>query len=267
MNNLHRELAPISDAAWSSIDAEAREAFSSHIAGRRVVDVTGPDGPTLAAVGTGHLRQADATADGVSLAVRIAQPVTELRLPFTVSRSAVDDVERGAKDTDWEPVRQAARVMAGTEDRAVAAGLEPAGITGIVPGSPNRAVPMPSDARQYPAAVSQALETLRLTGVGGPYALLLGAEAYTKLAAASDDGYPVESRLAKLLSGEIIWAPSLDGGLVLSARGGDFELHLGQDLSIGYLSHDAQDIQLYLQESLTFLVHTPEAAVPLTAKP
>jgi uncharacterized linocin/CFP29 family protein len=263
MNNLHRELAPISAAAWSSIDAEARQAFSSHVAGRRVVDVTGPDGPTLAAVGTGHLRQLEPDQDGVRLAVRQSQPVTELRLPFSVSRSAVDDVERGAKDTDWEPVRQAARVMAGAEDRAVAAGLDPAGITGIVPGSPNQPVPMPADARQYPSAVSLALETLRLTGVGGPYALLLGAEAYTRLAGAADDGYPVDSRLTKLLGGEIIWAPSLDGGLVLSARGGDFELRLGQDLSVGYLAHDTDQIQLYLTQSLTFLVHTPEAAVAL----
>jgi uncharacterized linocin/CFP29 family protein len=50
---------------------------------------------------------------------------------------------------------------------------------------------------------------------------------------------------------------------VLSLRGGDAELVVGQDWSIGYLDHDARDVRLYLQETFTFRVLTPEAAVPL----
>ena len=59
MNNLYRELAPISDAAWADIEEEARRTFEQHVAARRVVDLKGPDGPTLASVNTGHL-----TGDG-----------------------------------------------------------------------------------------------------------------------------------------------------------------------------------------------------------
>ena len=44
MNNLHRELAPISDAAWADLEAEARRTFTEHVAGRRAVDVLGPAG-------------------------------------------------------------------------------------------------------------------------------------------------------------------------------------------------------------------------------
>ena len=55
MNNLHRELAPVSDAAWASIEAEARRTFEQHVAGRRVVDVQGPGGPALASVGISAL--------------------------------------------------------------------------------------------------------------------------------------------------------------------------------------------------------------------
>ena len=55
MNNLYRELAPISDAAWADIEQEARRTFEQHVAARRVVDLTGPDGPLLASVNTGHL--------------------------------------------------------------------------------------------------------------------------------------------------------------------------------------------------------------------
>ncbi len=77
----------------------------------------------------------------------------------------------------------------------------------------------------------------------------------------TDHGYPVRDHIARLLDGEIIWAPALQGALLVTTRGGDYALHLGQDLSIGYLGHTADSITLYLQESLTFLVHTDEASV------
>jgi uncharacterized linocin/CFP29 family protein len=66
------------------------------------------------------------------------------------------------------------------------------------------------------------------------------------------------------LDGEIIWAPAINGCFVLSTRGGDFDLQLGQDVSIGYLSHDADFVGLYLQETLTFLCYTAEASVAFT---
>jgi uncharacterized linocin/CFP29 family protein len=81
----------------------------------------------------------------------------------------------------------------------------------------------------------------------------------------SDHGYPIYEHIARVLDGEIVWAPAIDGAFLLTTRGGDFELRVGQDLSIGYLSHDAASIELYFQESLTFLVFTSEAVVPLTA--
>src|SRR5499427_6419335 len=192
MNNLHRELAPISDVAWTSIEEEARRTLVGYVAGRRVVDVHGPDGPTLAAVGTGHLSDTDAPAEGITARLRQAQPLVELRVPFTLRRQAIDDVERGAQDPDWQPVKDAARVIAFAEDRAVFEGYQAAGITGIRAAASNPALTLPSDARQYPDAISEALSALRLAGVGGPYALALSAEAYTAVSETSDHGYPVK---------------------------------------------------------------------------
>jgi uncharacterized linocin/CFP29 family protein len=60
-----------------------------------------------------------------------------------------------------------------------------------------------------------------------------------------------------------VWAPGVDGAVVLSLRGGDFVLDSGQDLSIGYLAHDAEQVQLYLEESISFRVVEPDAAVAL----
>jgi uncharacterized linocin/CFP29 family protein len=66
-----------------------------------------------------------------------------------------------------------------------------------------------------------------------------------------------------LIDGPLVWAPGLDGAVVLSMRGGDFQLTVGQDFSIGYLDHDAERVRLYIEESFTFWLQTPEAAVPL----
>lgn len=265
MNNLHRELAPISDAAWAEIEEEARRTFTRNLAGRRLVDVVGPEGLALSAVGTGHVRGLDSQDDGVIVHQREVQPLIELRVPFSVDRQAVDDVERGAKDSDWQPVKDAAKQIAFAEDRVVFEGSTAAGIVGVAPSSSNAPRQLPSEVRDFPDTVAQALSALRLVGVGGPYGLLLSADLYTAVAETTDHGYPIRDHLARLLQdGEIIWAPALAGALVLSTRGGDYELHLGQDLSIGYLSHDANQIELYLEESLTFLAITAESSVALS---
>jgi uncharacterized linocin/CFP29 family protein len=265
MNNLHRELAPVSDSAWAQIEAEARRTFTRNVGGRRVVDVVGPSGPTLSGVGTGHLRDLDAHLDGAIVRQRLAQPVIEVRVPFVVTRQTVDDVERGAKDADWQPVKDAAKRIAFAEDRTIFAGSEAAGIVGIGPFSSNAPLTMPTDVREFPDTVARAMSALRLAGVAGPYSLLLSAEVYTEVAETTDHGYPIHQHLVRLLhDGEIVWAPALDGALLVSTRGGDYELHLGQDLSIGYLAHDSNVVELYLQESLTFLALTAEAAVSVT---
>jgi uncharacterized linocin/CFP29 family protein len=124
-------------------------------------------------------------------------------------------------------------------------------------------VTLPADVRQYPEAIAQALSQLRGVGVNGPYAVLLGADAYTALAETSDHGYPVLQHVHRLVTSEIIWAPAITGAFVLSTRGGDFQLHIGQDVSIGYSSHTDAVVRLYLQETFTFLLLTAEAAVAL----
>ena len=264
MNNLYRELAPVSAAAWAGIEEEAKRTFARHAAARKAVDVTGPEGLTLAGMGTGHVTAIDPPADGVAASLRDWRPVVELRVPFTLSRSQVDSVERGALDPDWQPVKDAAKKIAFAEDRAVFDGYAAAQITGVRQASSNPALALPGEVRDYPDVVSKAVSQLRLAGVAGPYSLLLSADAWTAVSETSDHGYPIREHLARVLDGDIIWAPAIDGALLLSARGGDYELRLGQDLSIGYQSHDADSVHLYFTESFTFAAYTTEASVPIT---
>ena len=263
MNNLHRELAPISNGAWAQIEEEASRTLKRHLAARRVVDVQGPKGLEFPAVGTGHIRQIETPGDGIQAAEREVKALVELRIPFELTRHAIDDVERGANDSDWSPLKDAARKIAFAEDRAVFEGYAPAQIQGIRQGASNPALTLPADIKSYPDTVAKAVSELRLAGVNGPYALLLGAEPYTAIGGGSDDGYPVLKHIKPLVDGEIVWAPAIKGGFVLTTRGGDFALHIGQDISIGYLSHSETVVRLYFQETFTFLLLTTEAAVVL----
>jgi uncharacterized linocin/CFP29 family protein len=264
MNNLHRELAPVSAAAWADIEEETTRTPKRYLAARRVVDVHGPGGVDLSAVGTGHLKAITALGEGVMARQREVKALIELRVPFELDRQQIDDVERGANDSDWQPAKDAAQKIAYAEDRAIFEGYPAAGIGGIRQGTSNPTMTLPADVRQYPNAIAQALSQLRLVGVNGPYSVLLGADAYTALAETSDNGYPVLEHVKKLVKDEIVWAPAIGGAFVLTTRGGDFSLHLGQDLSIGYLSHTDSVVRLYLQETLTFLLLTAEAAVALS---
>jgi uncharacterized linocin/CFP29 family protein len=263
MNNLHRELAPISDAAWAQIEEETSRTIKRYLAGRRVADLHGPAGFAESAVGTGHLRAIEAPGDGISSRQREAKALVELRVTFELDRQMIDDVERGANDSDWQPAKDAARKLAFAEDRAIFEGYAAAGIVGIRQGTSNPKKSLPADVRKYPEAFAQALSQLRLVGVNGPYAILLGADCYTELAETSDYGYPVLEHVKRLVEGKIIWAPAIDGAFVVTVRGGDLDLHIGQDASIGYLSHTDTHVRLYLQETLTFFYLTSESAVAL----
>src|SRR6202021_2859025 len=220
-NNLHRGLAPISDAAWSEIEEETSRTIKRYLAGRRVVDVQGPGGVDLSAIGTGHLRNVAAPGDGILARQREVKPLVELRVPFELDREQIDDVERGANDSDWQPAKDAARILAFAEDRAIFEGYAAAGIGGIREGTSNPVLTLPP---------------------GG-------------------HGYPVMQHIKALVDGEIIWAPAITGAFVLTTRGGDFGLYIGEDVSIGYSSHDDQKGRLYLQETFTFLLLTTNACV------
>lgn len=261
-SNLHRWLAPVTDAAWAEIAEEARRTFKRNIAGRRVVDVTGPLGVEAAAATTGHVREIDPPHQGIRTRLRETVPLVELRVPFTLDRQAIDDVLRGSKDSDWQPVKDAATALARAEDTAVFDGYAAAGIRGIGPASDNARIALPADARELPDAVAHGLTELRLAGVEGPYALVLDADLYTAASETRDHGYPIREQLERLVE-QVVWAPALTGGYLLTTRGGDYELVLGQDVSIGYLSHSAEQVELYLQETVTFLSYTDEASVVL----
>lgn len=266
MNHLYRSLAPISDAGWSEIDEEATRALKHFLAARKLVDVTGPLGLEAAAVSLGRRRSTDTPAgDGVTAQVRTVQPLVEYRRAFTLDRDELEAIDRGADDADLDAVVDAARELARAEDTTVFRGMAGLDLPGMKSGSPHPEIQLSEDFDRYPNHVAKAISVLKDAGVGGPYALALGPRCYAGVIESTDKGgYPILNHLSMILGGPVVWAPSVDGAIVMSERGGDFELTIGEDISIGYLNHDADSVTLELRESITFQVLSPEAAVVLS---
>jgi uncharacterized linocin/CFP29 family protein len=266
MNHLLRPLAPISDAGWTMLDDEARERLVPALAARKVVDFSGPHGWEYSATNLGRTTSlGPAPCPGVMGAQRRVLPVVELRASFTVALAELRAADRGAEDADLEELDRAAHQLAVAENKIVFHGWEPASIRGIAELSPHEPIPLGQNADDYPRRVAAAVERLLHNGVEGPYALALGGEQYKRVAeTAEHGGYPLLDHLRKILQGPIVWAPGVAGAVVLSTRGGDFLLECGQDLAIGYESHDGEVVRLYLEESVSFRVATPEAAFTLT---
>ena len=266
MNHLLRSLAPISDATWKVLDDEARERLEPALAARKVIDFSGPHGWDHSATNLGRTSPlASAPCDGVNGLQRRALPLVEVRAEFELSLAELRDADRGAADADLAPLDTAAHQIAVAENVAVFHGWHGA-ITGIGDASPHDQIPLGESTDEYRRPVAAAVERLLHNGIKGPYALALGGEQYQRVVqTAEHGGYPLLEHLRKILEGPIVWAPGVKGAVVVSLRGGDFLFESGQDLSLGYTSHTGEVVQLYVEESFSFHVATPEAAVVLTA--
>jgi uncharacterized linocin/CFP29 family protein len=268
MNHLLRSHAPITDAGWKLIDDEAATRIRPSLAARRVVDFSGPHGWEHSATNLGRTTTlASSPIDGVGALQRRVLALVELRADFALARTELSDHDRGALDPDLGDLDRAAYQIAVAENVAVVHGWEEALFGGLAEVSPHEGPMLAERIDLYPRPVAVAVELLLQQGISGPYALLLGRDEYTRvIESAEHGGYPLLDHLNKILGGPVIWAPGVRGGLVLSVRGGDFLFDCGQDLAVGYDHHDADAVYLYLQESFSFVVATPEAAVSLQAR-
>jgi len=265
VNHLFRDLAPITDAAWGQIEDEASRSLRHFLAGRKLLELSGPHGWKHSTLDLGSTENLETPpTPGSEAAIRQFQPLIEVRTPFVLSRRDLAAADRG-HDLDLDVVVEAAKVAAAAEDTAIFHGYEAACIEGLTTNSPHEVVTIGDDYEQYHQHVAQAVAELRSAGIDGPYALALGPRCYTGVIGSSElGGYPVFDHIKRILGGgPIIWAPAVDGAVVLSQRGGDSEITLGEDFAIGFAGAELDDIHLYLEESFTFRVTGPEAAVAL----
>jgi uncharacterized linocin/CFP29 family protein len=267
MNHLMRGHAPITESAWEQIDNEGRQQLVPALAARKLVEFVGPLGWDHSATNLGRtVELSSAPSEGLSAKQRRVLPLVELRSAFSVAREELLAADRGAPDIDLAELGVAARRIARAENIAVFHGWEAAGIVGITKASPHSTVSLSGDYARYPSDVARAVEVLLDAGVQGPYGLALGPDAYTGVVETTEHGgILVFDHLRQILGGPIVWAPGVDGAVVVSQRGGDFHFESGEDLAIGYDHHDAEGVDLYFEESFTFHVASPEAGIALAA--
>jgi len=266
VSHLLRSQAPLTESDWGLIDEEARSRLKVALAARQLVDFDGPKGWSYSGTSLGRVTALAGTlVDGVSGVQRRVLPLVELRADFAISREELRAAERGAENADLAALDEAALNIALAENVAVFHGWEEAGIVGIAEASTNEAIPLGEEARNYPGAVARAAERLLRQGIPRPYGLAFGPGCYRKVVETTEHGgYPVFEHLTEITGGPLVRAPGVEGAVLVSVRGGDFLLESGQDLSIGYRTHDDDAVHLYLEESFSFRVATPEAAIALT---
>ncbi|MCF8234738.1 MAG: bacteriocin family protein [Bacteroidales bacterium] len=261
MDILKKKMAPISDKAWEEINEQAEDVFKTDLSARKFVDVDGPHGLELGSVSAGRLEIPKAQdEEGLEYGLYKVLPLLETRSKFELDLWELDNVDRGAEDIDLESLEKAAKRMARFEENVIYEGLKNAGITGLKSRSEHEKVEFPEDPSKILHAVTRAISMFKSASVEGPYSLVLDIDKWEKVSSYVGD-YPLRLQLENLLDGKIILAPNLNGALLVTERGGDFRLTLGQDLSIGYESHDSRNVQLFFTESFTFQVLDPAAVI------
>ncbi len=262
MDILRKSLAPISKEAWEEINETAVDVLSSVLSARKFLDVEGPRGWDYAALSTGRIDVPANQKGPVKFGTFRVLPLVEARVPFELNIWELDNVVRGAEDIDLDALEDAAREIARFEERAIYEGFKQANIAGLKNSSDYAAIPFPEEGEEILGAVSTAVSKMKTASVEGPYSLVLNTEKWQRVNSFVR-GYPLRKQLENLLGGSIIMAPYIKDAYMVSERGGDFRLVLGQDISIGYESHNNKTVQLYFTESFTFQVIDPAAVLVL----
>lgn len=260
MDILKRSISNITDEAWSEIDERASSVLKSHMSARKFVDVAGPYGWEHAAQPLGRLELAISEDDDLTFGVHKVMPLAEVRVHFELDTWELDNISRGSMDPELGPLEDAARKIAQFEEKAVYKGLEQACITGLAEAAAENTVEGSKESLMD--VISKAAMQLAKNAVEGPYALVADEGLWTYIYSRTA-GYPLSKSVTSIADGGIILSPVVDGSYLVSLRGGDMELALGQDLSVGYQGRAKEKVSLFITESFSFRVIVPEAIIPL----
>lgn len=271
MDILKRELAPIPMEAWSEIDEQATRSLTAMLSGRRVLDVSGPMGTDFPGIPEGRLDYPKKQPKGApKYGIRKVHHIVEVRVPFELDVSEMDNVVRGAKDVDLANLEDAARKIALFEEQVIFHGLAEANITGLKLCVGDECLSIGSKPEELLEGIAGGVTAFTSRSIEGPYAFIVGPKLWSRMSA-HVQGYPIKMQAETILGGPVLLSPYLSDkfaneAYMITQRGGDLELILGQDLAIGYESHTASKVKLYFTESFTFRVLEPLAVLNFTAR-
>lgn len=271
MDILKRELAPIPMQAWSEIDEQATRSLKAMLSGRKVLDVTGPMGSDFPGVPEGRLNYPEGQSEeGLTYGIPRVHHIVEVRVPFELKIDEMDNVIRGAKDVDLSALEEAARKIALFEEKVIYHGLPEANIRGLKSCAEGECMTIGSTPEELLEGIAEGVTAFTGQSIEGPYSFIVGPTLWRRMSV-HVQGYPVKKQAENILGGPVLLSPYLSGendndAFMLTRRGGDFEMILGQDIAIGYERHDAEKVRLYFTESFTFRVLEPMAVIHFTAR-
>lgn len=271
MDILKRELAPIPAEAWAEIDAQAARSLKAILSARKVIDITGPMGPDFPGVPEGRLNfPKKQPQSGVNYGIHKVHHLVEARIPFELDINEMDSAVRGAKDLDLSNLESAAQEIALFEESVVYHGLSEANIKGLKHCEGQECLSIGSTPEQLLEAIAEGLTAFAGKSVEGPFSFVVGPKLWSRMSAHLQ-GYPVKMQAENILGGSVLLSPYLNGAFeneayMISQRGGDFEIILGNDLAIGYDSHNSTVVKLYLTESFTFRILEAAGVIHFTAQ-
>ncbi|KAB3525941.1 bacteriocin family protein [Alkaliphilus serpentinus] len=249
---LKRDLAPLSQEAWEEIDSRAADVLKSHLSARKVIKVNGPKGWDYSALPKGRLDLIEEEEGGVCSGLYSVQPLIETRISFELDRWEMDNVIRGAKDIDLEPLEEAAHKIAMFEENAVYNGYQQGQIQGLIEATSHNIL-LGRDANSIMEALSKGMLILQHAYSNGPYTLIVGDKGWNLINMVVN-GYPLKKTIEALLGSPILYSPIVKDALLIPYDHEDLEFTIGQDFSIGYESHDSKKVKLFITESFTFRV-------------
>ncbi|MDP2844184.1 MAG: family 1 encapsulin nanocompartment shell protein, partial [Acetobacterium sp.] len=178
---LKREIAPLTQLAWSEIDGRAEAVLKSRLTARKAVTVNGPKGLAFTSVSEGRLELIDDDENLVKTGIFKIKPLVEARISFTLNRWELDNLTRGAKDIDLTNLEEAVQKIAEFEETAVYKGFDAGQIKGLETVSANEKIPFGETDSQIMEAISKGLVTLKEKFEAGPFVLIVGEVAYNRL--------------------------------------------------------------------------------------
>ncbi len=261
MNILKKELAPVSTEAWKQINSEAKRFLETYLVARKFLKVEDPKGWDYAALPEGRLDiPSGQKKDGVIYGIHKVQPLIEPRISFSLNIWELDNISRGSSDADFDPLAVAAKKLARFEEETIFYGLEKASIKGLSGININNSLNLPENITELPEVVSEGVTRLVQEAVNGPYTMVAGLPLWKKISAIAN-GYPLKKQIEKIIGGNIIPSLFITEAFLVPQNADELRLVLGQDISIGYESHTAKEVVLYLTESFTFKIDNPSSVI------
>jgi uncharacterized linocin/CFP29 family protein len=267
MEFLNRSNAPFSSGVWNVIDETMREFLSKRLNIRSVVDFKSQYSYETDAIATKALKSIS-NKKGVSISSREPIKMLEIKKSFVLSQSVIEDIKRGIDEFDDKEFAQAANEFAAIENGMIMQGLKEANIDGIINHKEVQSLDVKST-KDILSAVAKSLGLFNKEFVSGDFKLVISSATLAKLYTEFFDGISLKTKLDDILGANHIVVNEDIGdnkALILSQRGGDFEFCSGLDVSIGFEKELKEGVELFLLQTCTLRILSPEAAIVLNLK-